>query len=421
MKKIYRQITRCRICGNKELIPILHLGEQCLTGVFPKTKKQEIPSGPLELVKCDDSGNSKNCGLVQLRHSYESTSLYGDGYGYRSSLNTSMVNHLKAKADDIVSQGILKDGDMIIDIGSNDGTLLASYPSAGLKLVGIDPSGRALRLYYPAHIDLLEDFFSADLVKTTYGGRKAKVLTSIAMFYDFKAPVEFMRQVHDILDDEGIWVMEQSYMPAMLGALAYDTVCHEHLEYYGLKQISWMARKVGFNIIEVKFNDTNGGSFEVTLAKKRQPGKRAAQKIADVLVKEERMGLSTLAPYEEFKKKVFAHRDSLRAEINRINAAGKKVIGYGASTKGNVILQFCGFTSKDIPVIAEVNRDKVGSFTPGTRIPIISEEEARAMKPDYMMVLPWHFKENIMAREQAYLKGGGKLFFPLPQPEIKGQ
>jgi len=421
LKKIYSEITQCRICGNKNLVPILNLGQQYLTGVFPKTKKQEIPCGPLELVQCDDFNNSKNCGLVQLKHSYESTALYGDGYGYRSSLNKSMVDHLKAKVDHIMSQGIFKPGDMVIDIGSNDGTLLKCYPSDGLVLVGVDPIGRSFKKYYPAHIDLLPDFFSANLVKSTYGSRKVKAVTSIAMFYDLKDPVEFMRQVYDILDDEGIWLLEQSYLPTMLKQMTYDTVCHEHLEYYGLKQISWMARKIGFNIIEVKLNDTNGGSFEVILAKKCQPGKQESWEISDLLDKEERMGLSTLGPYESFKKKIFAHRDSLRAAVDRINAEGKRIIGYGASTKGNVILQLCGFTSKDIPFIAEVNRDKIGSLTPGTGIPIISEEEARAMKPDYMMVLPWHFKKNIIAREQSYLKGGGKLFFPLPELEIVSQ
>ena len=202
MKKIYHEIAQCRICGNKELISILHLGDQYLTGVFPKTKNQEIPCGPLELVKCDNQNNSKNCGLVQLRHSYESSALYGDGYGYRSSLNQSMVNHLKAKVDRILSQGILKQGDMVVDVGSNDGTLLKCYPSDGLTIIGVDPTGKAFKKYYPAHIDLLPNFFSADLIKGAYGLRKVKVLTSIAMFYDLKAPVEFMKQVYDILDDE---------------------------------------------------------------------------------------------------------------------------------------------------------------------------------------------------------------------------
>ena len=400
------------------MISILHLGQQCLTGVFPKAKTRKVPCGPLELVKCNDQNNKNNCGLVQLKHSYESTALYGDGYGYRSSLNRSMADHLKAKADDIMSQGILKPGDLVVDIGSNDGTLLGFYPSEGLTLLGVDPSGKALKKYYPAHVHLLPDFFSANLVKLSYGPRKAKVITSIAMFYDLKDPVGFMRQVYDILDDEGIWLLEQSYLPAMLERVAYDTVCHEHLEYYGLKQIAWMAGKVGFNIIKAGLNDTNGGSFELVLARGRRPQKQEARRIAALTTQEEQMGLSTLGPYARFKERIFAHRESLRATVAQINAEGKKIIGYGASTKGNVILQFCGFTPKEIPFIAEVNKDKIGSYTPGTRIPIISEEEARAMKPDYMMVLPWHFKENIIIREQDYLKGGGKLLFPLPQIEI---
>jgi hypothetical protein len=179
-----------------------------------------------------------------------------------------------------------------------------------------------------------------------------------------------------------------------------------------------MARKVGFNIIDVKLNDINGGSFEVTLSKKRVAGKKESKRIKDLLAKESRMKLSTLKPYEDFKKRVFAHRDKLRAAVDQINAQGKLIIGYGASTKGNVLLQLCGFTAKDIPFIAEVNQAKFGCFTPGSKIPIISEEKARGLKPDYMLVLPWHFKKNIIARESSYLKNGGKLFFPLPQIEI---
>lgn len=418
MKKIYREITQCRACGQKKLIPILSLGDQFLTGVFPKTKDRDVPYGPLELVKCDDRAGNQSCGLLQLKHSYESSVLYGEGYGYRSSLNKSMVRHLQDIVEKIVSRNILKSGDLVIDIGSNDGTLLKAYPTDGVDFVGIDPSAKGFQQYYPAHVNLIVDFFSADVVKAKYGSRKAKVVTSIAMFYDLEDPVGFMRQVYDVLDDDGIWVLEQSYMPTMLERIAYDTICHEHLEYYGLKQICWMADAAGLTVIDAQLNDINGGSFEVTLSKARKPQKAQAQTIAGLLKKEER--LSQTDGYDDFKKRVFAHKKELRQAVDTINTQGKTIIGYGASTKGNVILQFCGFTPKDIPYIAEVNQDKFGSFTPGTLIPIISEEKARAMKPDYMMVLPWHFKDNIIAREQDYLKSGGKLFFPLPKVEIVG-
>ncbi|MBI3601362.1 MAG: class I SAM-dependent methyltransferase [Candidatus Omnitrophica bacterium] len=418
MDVIYREITQCRICGNKRLIPILHLGHQSLTGFFPKTKDQDVASGPLELVKCDDSQGAKHCGLLQLKHSYESTALYGQGYGYRSSLNKSMVSHLHAKVKKIVDMELLKPGDLVIDIGSNDGTLLKAYPHEGITLAGIDPSAGSFKKYYPSHVALYPDFFSAQLVKSAFGSRKAKVITSIAMFYDLEAPVDFMQQVYEVLDDQGVWVLEQSYMPTMLKRTAYDTVCHEHLEYYGLKQIQWMTDRVGFKIVDVELNDINGGSFSVMLSKNHRAGKEQEALIARLLRQEAQMGLSTLKPYEAFKQRVFRHREELCDAVKKINNDGKKIIGYGASTKGNVILQFCGFIEKDILCIAEVNQDKFGSFTPGTLIPIISEAKAKTMKPDYMMVLPWHFKENIVAREQAYLKSGGKLFFPLPQLEI---
>ncbi len=418
MAALYRKITKCRVCGNKDLEPILDLGRQCLTGIFPKTKHQAVPQGPLELVKCADQDNPKHCGLVQLNHAYQAAAMYKHGYGYRSSLNQSMVEHLKTIVEDIRAKGVLKPGDLVIDIGSNDATLLKCYPDRGFTLVGVDPIGRYLKKYYPARITLLPDFFSARLVQKAFGRRKARVITSIAMFYDLHDPLDFMRQVREILDEEGIWVMEQSYWPTVLEQLAYDTICHEHLTYYGLKQIQWMAQKTGLNILQVKLNSTNGGSFQVFLAKKLKAGKAEQKKISDLLAKEERLGLSTLKPYKQFKDKIFEHREKLRLALERIKDKGKTVAGYGASTKGNVVLQFCGLTARDLPYIAEVNADKFGCFTPGTRIPIIPEGEARKLAPDYLLVLPWHFKRNIILREGEYLSQGGTLLFPLPGIEM---
>jgi NDP-4-keto-2,6-dideoxyhexose 3-C-methyltransferase len=413
-----KPISKCRICGNKNLVSILDLGEQVLTGVFPKTPGERITKGPLELVKCVEDGPS-GCGLVQLKHSYEQAEMYGENYGYRSGLNRSMVEHLRGrvkKATDLVT---LKTGDLVIDIGSNDSTTLQSYPAdKGLRLVGIDPTGAKFRQYYPGHIDLIPDFFSAAKVKERFGSLKAKIVTSIAMFYDLESPMDFMRQVHEVLDDDGIWVFEQSYMPLMLEHDSYDTVCHEHLEYYGFKQIKWMTDAVGFKVLDVEFNGANGGSFAVTVAKKASRHAENTTKVEAILAEEKRKGLSTLKPYEEFKQRVMDQRDKAVEFVRKANAKGKKIFGYGASTKGNVILQLCGFTPKEIPLIAEVNPEKFGRFTPGTLIPIVSEADAKAKNPDYFLVLPWHFKGNIIERERNYLNGGGALVFPLPQIEI---
>ena len=415
---MFKETKKCLICGNESLVPILNLGMQALTGVFPKKKNMPIGKGPLELVKCKEDYSGKYCGLVQLRHIYNANDLYGETYGYRSGLNRSMVEHLHHKVKMILRKVTLKPRDMVIDIGSNDSTLLQFYPNKKITLVGIDPLAGRMRKYYPAHIHLITDFFSKEALEKRFGHKKAKIITSIAMFYDLESPFTFMQQVYELLADDGVWVFEQSYMPTMLSMNSYDTVCHEHLEYYRLKQIKWMTDRAGFKIIDVKFNNINGGSFSVMVAKQNSSYREAKALIKRILTSEAKKKLHTLTPYQTFRKKVAKHKKRFQAQIQKLNKSGKKVLGYGASTKGNVILQYCNLRKKDIPFIAEVNPDKFGAYTPGTLIPIISEQEARAMKPDYFVVLPWHFKNNIIAREREFLRKGGKLLFPLPYPKV---
>lgn len=412
---MFTETKHCRICGNSELVPIVALGEQALTGVFPTSRDERITTGPLELVKC--SGGAEVCGLVQLRQSYELSEMYGANYGYRSGLNRSMVAHLHDLVGKIRSVANPGAGDLVIDIGSNDGTLLRGYPEGGPTLVGIDPTGTKFRQYYRGDAQLIPEFFSAATVKAHLGARKAKVISSIAMFYDLESPIAFMHQIRDVLADDGIWLFEQSYMPTMLDMTAYDTICHEHLEYYGLAQIKWMTDRAGFKIVHVWLNDVNGGSFAVMVAKASSPYPEATAAVSALLRAEAERGLDTLAPYGEFKARIFEHRDHLIDFIGASKQAGKLMLGYGASTKGNVILQFCKLGAEDLPAIAEVNEDKFGRYTPGTLIPIISEREARAQKPDYFLVLPWHFRPTIIEREQAYLSTGGQLVFPLPRIE----
>jgi len=412
---IYKKISKCRICGNKKLVKVLDLGTQALTGVFPK-KNEKVESGPLELVKCDGSIKEGNCGLLQLGHNYDMELLYGDNYGYRSSLNKSMIEHLDGIVKNIEKRIKLFSGDLVIDIASNDGTMLKSYSNKKLKLVGIDPTAKKFKEYYASHTSYIADFFSADIVKKKLK-MKAKVITSIAMFYDLENPLDFARQVVEILDDEGIWVLEQSYMPKMIENVSYDTVCHEHLEYYALKQIQWLAENVGLKIVDIEFNDTNGASFCVTLAKSGSDF-AASSKVNKIIKQESTKGFDKLLVFRDFERKVKKHRVELLKFLAGLKSKGKKVFGYGASTKGNVILQYCGLTSDDIPFISEVNEYKFGRVTPGTMIPIISEKESKKLAPDYYFVLPWHFKDNIVKKEQAYLKSGGHLIFPLPKIKV---
>jgi hypothetical protein len=413
----WRPLAKCRICGSTSLKSILHLGDQALTGIFPRSRDEQVPSGPLELVRCDAAGG---CGLVQLAHCFAPEQMYGQNYGYRSGLNASMVRHLHARAEHAQRLANPRGGDLVLDIGSNDSTTLRAYPT-GLELAGIDPTGVKFGRYYPSHVRLIPDFFSAKLFERHFPGRRAKIITSFAMFYDLADPLDFMRQIHQVLADDGVWIFEQSYLPAMLRELSYDTICHEHLSYYALRQIKWMTDRAGFKIIDLEFNDVNGGSFCVAVAKQGSKHPVAIEPVEQALRFEEDLGLQSQAIYDEFRGRVFAHRDDLTTAVRRLRRHGKSVHGYGASTKGNVLLQFCGLGPDDLPAIAEVNDDKFGCFTPGTLIPIQSEAEVRKRRPDYLLVLPWHFRDTIVAREQAYLERGGRLLFPLPRIDIVRQ
>jgi hypothetical protein len=405
------EILRCRVSGSQNLIQVLDLGEQALTGVFPRQPDAPLTAGPLRLVWCPDSG------LLQLSHSYDLGEMYGENYGYRSGLNRSMVDHLTQKIRELERWADLKPGDAVVDIGSNDATSLKAYQTSGLQRTGLDPTGEKFRRFYPDDIRLVPDFFSAEAYRGA-GGKPARIVTSIAMFYDLEDPIDFARQVESILADGGLWHFEQSYMPSMLRLVSYDTVCHEHLEYYSLEVVQRILDAAGLRVVDVKMNAVNGGSFAVTAARKADPRRGGDAVVAWLLEQEERMGLRTPRPYRDFEERVFRHRADLRRLLEALKADGKTVLGYGASTKGNVVLQFCGIGPDLLPCIAEVNEDKFGAFTPGTGIPIVSEVEARAMQPDYFLVLPWHFRDGIVRREAEFLARGGRLIFPFPEIEI---
>lgn len=408
---MYTEIRKCRICGSANILEVLSLGEQHLTGVFPKTIDTPVTKGPLGMVWCQD------CGLLQLKQSYSLDEMYGDNYGYRSGLNASMVAHLTHKIRGLERLVHLTSSDLVIDIGSNDATSLKAYSGKHRK-VGIDPTGKKFSQFYTDDIALIPDFFSAAAFRLKFPNDKAKIVTSIAMFYDLESPTSFVRDIEAVLADDGIWHFEQSYMPSMLRTHSYDTICHEHLEFYSFKVVKNMLESCGMRVIDVQMNAINGGSFAITACKKCAPYRSNLPIIQWMLHQEEDMGLDTPRPYREFEENVFKHRKNLVGLIESIIGDGKKVFGYGASTKGNVLLQFCGLTSKHLTCIADVNEQKFGSFTPGTHIPIISEKEAHAMNPDYFLVLPWHFKHNILEREKEYLARGGKFIFPLPEIEI---
>lgn len=409
---IYKEITECRICGNKNLENILDLGVQAMTGIFPNPW-ENIESGPLALVKCKWDNC---CGLLQLKHNYDLEIMYWDDYGYRSWLNQWMVKHLEWIVQKIKSIKKLNPWDLIIDIASNDGVLLKAYWDNWFELLWVDPTSEKFAEYHPAYMDSISDFFSANVVRVKTA-KKAKVITSISMFYDLPKPMEFVKDIKEILDDDGIRFLEQSYMPTMIDVVSYDTACHEHLEYYSLKQIKWMVDKVWMKIIDVELNDVNWWSFQVTVAK--DINIPANEEAIDKLLKyEEEWWYSSGEIFKEFKGNIEIHKKAVLDFFEKTKQENKTVIWYGASTKWNVTLQYCWITKEMLPYIAEVNDYKFGRTTPGTKIPIISEKDAKNMNPDYYFVLPWHFKKWILEREQEFLNNWWKIVFPLPKLEI---
>jgi C-methyltransferase C-terminal domain/Putative zinc binding domain/Methyltransferase domain len=408
---MHTEITNCRICKSNSLTTVLSLGEQVLTGVFPKTIDQKITSGGLDLVFCE------NCTLLQMKQTYDLDEMYGENYGYRSGLNASMVRHLQRKIATLEQLVRPTNSDLVIDIGSNDATSLKAYSGKHRK-VGIDPTGKKFKEYYTDEITLIPDFFTAEAFRKLFPNEKAKIITSISMFYDLPSPSDFVRDIAECLDNEGVWHLEQSYMPSMLRTNSYDTICHEHLEFYSLKVINDLLNSCGLRIIDVQMNDINGGSFAVTACKKDAKFVSNNVVVNWLLKQEENLGLQTLKPYQDFAIRAAKHRENLLELLEALVADGKRIVGYGASTKGNVLLQYCGITPRLISRVAEANSDKFGCFTPGTLIPIISEKDAKLMNPDYFFVLPWHFKHSILEREKDYIAAGGKFIFPLPEIEI---
>mgnify|MGYP003334521238 CR=1 FL=1 len=409
--KMFHKIEKCRVCNNKNLITILDLGDQYLSGIFPKNIDFEMYNGPLKLVKCDEE--TGGCGHVQLEHTFHLPVMYGDDYGYRSGLNSSMVNHLKNKCEKITEFISLNDGDIVIDIAGNDGTFLGFF-SDKLRLTSIDPTSKKFSKYFSNHVDYIADFFSKEIYNKKYDAN-AKLVTSFSMFYDLEDPCWFAKEVNSILDpEEGIWVLEQSYMPEMLRVNSFDTVCHEHLSYYGMRQLKYIMDQADLKIIQFDFNDVNGGSISMMVANKNSKYTECTKELNNLIQEELDIGLDSIKPWQDFEVRIQKCKEEFWNLIRDLKEDGLKIAALGASTKGNVTLQTWQVTPDDILVVGDINTDKHGSFTPGTWIPIEDEDSVLA-EYDVFVILPWHFKNFFVNNPKFKNK---ILLFPLPVPEV---
>ena len=414
--------TTCRICGSAALAPVMDLGDQCIAGAFRKPGGPPIPEPklPLELVRCDRGADPGACGLLQLRHTVPGDVLYS-AYWYRSGINRTMTENLHEIARQAVETvgGVAPD-ELVVDIGCNDGTLFDGYAGLvdGPRFVGVDPSD-VTRYAVAKGYDVVNDFFTREALARGAREQRAKVITSIAMFYDLEEPLAFVEDITASLAPDGIWVSEFSYMPTMLRMNSFDTICHEHLEYYSLAVIERLFAEAGLAVVRAELNDVNGGSIRLFAAhagRPSRPGDAAA--LAGLRVSESEFELDTPAPYEAFQRRTAAVKDDLLRFLEVCREQGRRVHVYGASTKGNTLLQYVGLDTRLIECAADRNEDKWGSETIGTHIPIVSEAESRAREPDYYLARPWHFMAEFLERETDFLARGGRFIVPLPDVHL---
>ncbi len=366
----------------------------------------------------------RKSGLLQLKHTAPFEQMY-EKYWYRSGINKTMTTELKGIAQKAVSLVRCAEGDVVLDLGCNDGTLLRFYPRNVMK-VGFDPA-KNLRKYAEKYADLVvTDYFNAPRYFKELK-KKAKIITTIAMFYDLEEPHKFVDDINAVLDDEGLWIIQMSYMPLMLAQLAFDNICHEHLEYYSLSSLEYLLKQHDMRVVDVELNDINGGSFRIYIRKEGSdpyrfataPYRDVAQiRVASLLEYEKSLKLNEPDTYTAWFKKVLELKEKTVDFIKKEKKKGKPIWGYGASTKGNTLLQFFGLDDKYIDAIAERNPDKYGRRTPGTNIIIKSEAEMRQAHPDYLLVLPWHFVAEFREREKKYLQAGGRFIIPCPKFEV---
>lgn len=393
------------------------LGELYISDFIAKDAKPQTNKVEMKLM-LEDSG------AVRLEKCAPLDALYGK-YWYRSGINATMKNELKSIVDSICGICPIPIWSLWLDIASNDGTLLSFVPGDVFKM-GIDPADNTFKNEAQRHANvIIQDYFSAKVFKDSYfGAFKAKVITSIAMFYDLENPDKFIQDVAEVLDDEGIWVLQMSYTPLMLQQTAFDNICHEHLYYYSLFNIKALLEKNGFKIMDCQLTEINGGSFRVYAMKQAATSKSFSSqpyrdvcsfRVNSILEYEKTLKLDCEATWKDFFNKIEDLKEKTVNFIKQEKAKGKTVWGYGASTKGNTLLQYFNLDNTLIDGIAERSPAKFGLKTIGTNIPICSEEEMRKAKPDYLLVLPWHFINEFVAREADFLKNGGKFIVPCPK------
>jgi len=422
MNSEIRLLKKCKVCGSGDLTKVLTLDEQYLSPTFVKTNKNnrlaEIKS-PLTLVLCDKDKNNNNCGLLQLQEITEADLLYKE-YFYRTATNDTMKKDLKELVDQVIKIAVPTEQDIIVDIGSNDCTMLNFYEDK-FKLVGFEPAKNIKFLDNEKNIKVINNYFNSKNFKENFSEKKAKIITSCAMFYDLENPIEFVKNIEEILDKDGVWCCQISYLDSMIRFNNFYDICHEHLSYYSLESFEYLINKFNLKLFYAETNAVNGGSVRLYVCKKdsnkfnKIDMENKLNKLKD---EEKKLKLTLSKTFVDFEKTITELKTKTVKYVNEILKSKKIVLALGASTKGNIILQHFGLSKEKIPYISERNSEKVGLKCLGSDIELISEERARQINPEAFIVLPWNFKKEIVDREKDYLNKGGNLMFVMPYPHV---
>jgi len=409
MKKLYKKISKCRISDDKNLKLVGKIGPLTLTGIFPKQINKKIISTPVDIMF------SKKSKLLQLNHNYNENELFGKNYGYRSGLNHQMMGHLKEKSNYLQKRYKILSDMEILDIGSNDGTFL-SFFNHKIKKTGIDPTAKKFSEYYQKNITIIANLFTKDSIKT-FKNDKFDLITSVAMFYDLRNPLEFLKNIERILKKDGILHIEIAYLPDILSTLSFDTFCQEHLTYFSYISFNNLIKQSDFKILDFSRNSVNGGSINFDLCFKKSKHKVNTIKLNKLYKYEKKIKIDELNTFKLFFIDIKKRSTVIIKKLKELKKTSK-IYGFGASTKGNVLLQFCKIDNKILDGIYDVNKDKFNSYTPGSNIKIISEKYIKKDQPDYVLFLIWHFKETIKQKIKTLKLKNTKFIYPFPNFKI---
>ena len=415
-------LKNCKICKSSDLTEVLSLDDQYLSPTFVKSNKEnklaDIKS-PLTLMLCDKNKNQNNCGLLQLKEITEADLLYRQ-YFYRTATNDTMRKDLKDLVDQVLKIVRPKDQDIIVDIGSNDCTMLNFYENK-FNLVGFEPAKNIKFLNKGNKIKIINNYFNSQNFEEKFPKKKAKIITSCAMFYDLENPINFVKDIEKILDSDGVWCCQISYLDSMIRNNNFYDICHEHLSYYSLQSFEHLINMLNLKLFYAETNEVNGGSVRLYVCKKttkKYDQINFEEKLKILRNEEKKLKLTSPETFFDFQKTITNLKVKTVNFVTKILENKRSVLALGASTKGNIILQHFGLTKDKIPFISERNLEKVGLKCLGSDIELISEEKARKINPDAFVVLPWNFKKEIVEREKDYLKSGGKLMFVMPYAHV---